>query len=171
MTIYRDVRVCSSELDDTDRLVHYEGAVPRQTLQRIASDMESQMYPPVERHRERISGRADSSKPFICCEYTHAMGNSCGAMHKYTDLTDTEPTLSGRLYLGLHRSVDLRKRTATAKEFQAYGGDFGERPTDYNFQRQRHLSTRRRPRRVTEDAGSQIQLPEHHGGSVTADGP
>ncbi len=37
----------------------------------------------------------DRSKPFILCEYTHAMGNSCGGMHKYTDLSDREPLYQG----------------------------------------------------------------------------
>lgn len=49
------------------------------------------MYPSVEAIKEFLA--KDDSKPFICCEYTHAMGNSCGAMHKYTDLTDTEPNI------------------------------------------------------------------------------
>lgn len=51
------------------------------------------MYPSVEAIKEFLA--KDDSKPFICCEYTHAMGNSCGAMHKYTDLTDTEPKYQG----------------------------------------------------------------------------
>ena len=34
-------------------------------------------------------------KPFICCEYTHSMGNSNGGMHKYTELTETEPLYQG----------------------------------------------------------------------------
>ena len=50
-------------------------------------------YPSVEAIKEFLA--KDDSKPFICCEYTHAMGNSCGAMHKYTDLTDTEPKYQG----------------------------------------------------------------------------
>ena len=59
----------------------------------ISAVVESQMYPSVEAIKEFLA--KDSSKPFICCEYTHAMGNSCGAMHKYTDLTDTEPKYQG----------------------------------------------------------------------------
>ena len=51
------------------------------------------MYTPVDQIQEFLN--KDRSKPFICCEYTHAMGNSCGAMHKYTDLTDTEPSYQG----------------------------------------------------------------------------
>ena len=74
--------------EDPTRLVHYEGLCHDRRYN-DTSDMESQMYPSVEAIKEFLA--KDSSKPFICCEYTHAMGNSCGAMHKYTDLTDTEP--------------------------------------------------------------------------------
>ena len=52
-----------------------------------SSDMESQMYPSVKDIEEFLA--RDKSKPFICCEYSHAMGNSNGAMHKYTDLGRT----------------------------------------------------------------------------------
>ena len=93
--------------EDPTRLVHYEGLFHDRSYN-DTSDMESQMYPSVESIKEFLA--KDDSKPFICCEYTHAMGNSCGAMHKYTDLTDTEPKISGRIYLGLHRPVYLQKR-------------------------------------------------------------
>ena len=78
--------------NDPTRLVHYEGVFHDRSYN-ATSDMESQMYPSVEAIREFLA--KDDSKPFICCEYTHAMGNSCGAMHKYTDLTDTEPKYQG----------------------------------------------------------------------------
>ena len=78
--------------EDPTRLVHYEGLCHDRRYN-DTSDMESQMYPSVEAIKEFLA--KDSSKPFICCEYTHAMGNSCGAMHKYTDLTDTEPKYQG----------------------------------------------------------------------------
>ena len=84
--------------EDPTRLVHYEG-VMHDRRYNDTSDMESQMYTTVEDIKAFLE--KDRSKPFICCEYTHAMGNSCGAMHKYTDLTDTEP-LYGRFYLGLY---------------------------------------------------------------------
>ena len=71
-------------------------------------------------------------KPFICCEYTHAMGNSCGAMHKYTDLTDTEPRYQGG-FIWDYIDQSILKKDRYGQEFQAYGGDCGERPTDYNF--------------------------------------
>ncbi len=116
------------ELDDT-RLVHYEGVFQDRRYNE-ASDIESQMYPSVESIRSFLE--KDRSKPFICCEYTHAMGNSCGAMYKYTDLTDTEPQYQGG-FIWDYIDQSIWKKDRYGQYFQAYGGDFGERPTDYNF--------------------------------------
>ena len=115
--------------NDSTRLVHYEGLFHDRSYN-DTSDMESQMYPSVEAIKEFLA--KDDSKPFVCCEYTHAMGNSCGAMHKYTDLTDTEPKYQGG-FIWDYIDQSIYKKDRYGKEFQAYGGDFGERPTDYNF--------------------------------------
>ena len=114
---------------DSTRLVHYEGLCHDRRYN-DTSDMESQMYPSVEVIKDFLA--KDDSKPFICCEYTHAMGNSCGAMHKYTDLTDTEPKYQGG-FIWDYIDQSIYKKDRYGREFQAYGGDFGERPTDYNF--------------------------------------
>ena len=115
--------------EDPTRLVHYEG-VFNDRRYNDTSDMESQMYPSVESIREFL--KKDRSKPFICCEYTHAMGNSCGAMHKYTDLTDTEPLYQGG-FIWDYIDQSIYKKDRYGEEFQAYGGDFDDRPCDYNF--------------------------------------
>ena len=115
--------------EDPTRLVHYEG-VFHDRRYNDTTDMESQMYTSVENIKKFLE--KDRSKPFICCEYTHAMGNSCGAMHKYTDLTDTEPLYQGG-FIWDYIDQTLYKKDRYGKEFQAYGGDFGERPTDYEF--------------------------------------
>ena len=115
--------------NDSTRLVHYEGVIHDRRYN-DTSDMESQMYPSVDAIKKFLA--EDDSKPFICCEYTHAMGNSCGAMHKYTDLTDTEPKYQGG-FIWDYIDQSIYKKDRYGKEFQAYGGDFGERPTDYNF--------------------------------------
>ena len=114
---------------DSTRLVHYEGLCHDRRYN-DTSDMESQMYPSVEAIKDFLA--KDDSKPFICCEYTHAMGNSCGAMHKYTDLTDTEPKYQGG-FIWDYIDQSIYKKDRYGREFQAYGGDFEERPTDYNF--------------------------------------
>ena len=115
--------------EDPTRLVHYEG-VFHDRRYNDTSDMESQMYTSVENIKKFLE--KDRSKPFICCEYTHAMGNSCGAMHKYTDLTDTEPLYQGGfIWDYIDQSIDKKDRYG--KVYQAYGGDFGDHPCDYNF--------------------------------------
>ena len=114
---------------DPNRLVHYEGLFHDRRFPET-SDMESQMYPPVAAIKDFLA--QNKEKPFICCEYSHAMGNSCGGMHLYTDLTDTEPRYQGGfIWDYIDQSITVKDRYG--KEFEAYGGDFGERPNDGNF--------------------------------------
>ena len=117
------------KLDDT-RLVHYEG-VFNDRRYNDSSDMESRMYATVAAIKEYLE--EDGKKPFICCEYTHAMGNSCGAMHKYTELADQENSGYQGGFIWDYIDQSIYKKDRYGKWFQAYGGDFGERPTDYNF--------------------------------------
>lgn len=114
---------------DPYRLVHYEGIFNDRRYE-ATSDMESQMYTSVENVKKFLAEHKE--KPLIMCEYTHAMGNSCGAMHKYTDLTDTEPRYQGG-FIWDYIDQSILKKDRYGKDFQAYGGDFLERPTDYNF--------------------------------------
>ena len=114
---------------DSGRLVHYEGLFHDRSYPET-SDMESQMYPSVADIEKFL--KENRNKPFICCEYPHAMGNSCGAMHKYTDLTDREPLYQGG-FIWDYIDQSLDKRNRYGEEYQAYGGDFDDRPTDYNF--------------------------------------
>ncbi len=114
---------------DPDRLVHYEGIFHDRTYP-DTSDVESQMYTPAAEIAAWL--KKDRSKPFICCEYTHAMGNSCGAMDKYTDLTDTEPLYQGG-FIWDYVDQSIYKKNRYGAYFQAYGGDFADRPNDGNF--------------------------------------
>ncbi len=116
------------KLDQT-RLVHYEGVFQDRRFNE-SSDMESQMYPPADSIKAFLE--KDRSKPFICCEYLHAMGNSCGAMEKYTDLTDADPLYQGG-FIWDYIDQSIAKKDRYGEEFQAYGGDFDDRPTDWNF--------------------------------------
>jgi beta-galactosidase len=74
----------------------------------------------------------DRAKPFILCEYAHAMGNSLGAIHKYTELMEREPLFQGG-FIWDFIDQTLVKKDRYGHEYYAYGGDFGERPTDYEF--------------------------------------
>lgn len=114
---------------DSRRLVHYEG-VFRDMSYPETSDMESRMYSTVTEIEEFLA--AHPEKPLICCEYSHAMGNSCGAMHKYTDLAERQPLYQGG-FIWDYVDQSLYKKDRYGKWYQAYGGDCGERPTDYSF--------------------------------------
>ena len=141
---------------DPTRLVHYEGVFNDRRFN-DTSDMESQMYTSAEDIKKFLEN--DRSKPFICCEYTHAMGNSCGGMHKYTDLTDTEPSYQGG-FIWDYIDQSIYKKDRYGKEFQAYGGDFGERPTDYNFSGNGIVYGGERDE-SPKMPGSEVQLPEY----------
>lgn len=114
---------------DPHRMVHYEGIMHDRSYP-DTSDMESQMYTSVEGIKKFLAEHKE--KPFICCEYTHAMGNSCGNMHKYTELTDTEPRYQGG-FIWDYVDQSIYKKDRYGNEFLAYGGDFDDRPSDYNF--------------------------------------
>lgn len=114
---------------DTTRLVHYEGVVHDRRYN-DTTDIESHMYPPVHEIEEYLSKNRE--KPYICCEYAHAMGNSGGAMEKYTDLTDKDPLYQGG-FIWDYADQSIRARDRYGRETLAYGGDFGDRPSDYEF--------------------------------------
>ena len=114
---------------DPTRLVHYENIFWDRRYNGT-SDMESQMYPTVADIKKFLAEHRD--KPFICCEYTHAMGNSIGGMHKYTDLTDEEPLYQGGFIWDFVDQAIWHK-DRYGKDALAYGGDFGDRPNDGNF--------------------------------------
>ncbi len=122
---------------DPDRLVHYEGVYHCRRSER-ASDIESQMYTPAsglesyaaEFERRRAKGLP--VKPFLLCEYSHAMGNSCGGLHLYTDLFKKHECLQGGFIWDWIDQAILTK-TPSGIAYLAYGGDFGDVPNDGNF--------------------------------------
>lgn len=114
---------------DSSRLVHYEGVFYDRAYDET-SDMESRMYAKPADIEAYLQN--DPQKPYISCEYMHAMGNSLGGMYKYTDLEDRYPMYQGG-FIWDFIDQSLLKNDRFGKVFLAYGGDFGDRPTDYNF--------------------------------------
>ncbi len=114
---------------DMSRPVHYEGTVNDRRYP-DTTDIYSTMYAKVwdiERYLKE-----NRNKPYINCEYTHAMGNSCGNMFKYTELTEKEPLFQGGfIWDYIDQSITVTDRYGS--EVEAYGGDFDDRPTQYNF--------------------------------------
>ncbi|MCR5669975.1 MAG: DUF4981 domain-containing protein [Butyrivibrio sp.] len=127
-SIIHEMSLLFKKLDKT-RLVHYEGLF-RDRSYNDTSDMESQMYPSAASIEEFLKENPD--KPFICCEYSHAMGNSCGGMHYYTDLSDREPRYQGG-FIWDYIDQSLTRKNRYGESYEAYGGDFYDRPNDGNF--------------------------------------
>ncbi|MFS0725999.1 glycoside hydrolase family 2 TIM barrel-domain containing protein [Paenibacillus sp. 1P07SE] len=114
---------------DPSRLVHYEGIYHYRPSE-AASDIESTMY--VKPDGVEKYGRENVGKPYIICEYSHAMGNSNGGLHLYTELFDKYDILQGG-FIWDWVDQSIRTTTADGTEYLAYGGDFGESPHDGNF--------------------------------------
>lgn len=114
---------------DKTRLVHYEGTFHAREWD-AASDIESHMYTTPQ--NVEAYAKNDPKKPFILCEYSHAMGNSCGNLFKYTDLTYQYPVLQGG-FIWDWIDQAIRTKTADGVEYLAYGGDFGEERHDGTF--------------------------------------
>lgn len=114
---------------DASRLVHYEGVFWDRRFNET-SDMESRMYAFVSDIREFLDNNPE--KPFISCEYTHAMGNSNGGMDKYIALEDEYEMYQGG-FIWDYIDQALWATNAQGERYLAFGGDFGDQPTDYNF--------------------------------------
>lgn len=114
---------------DSSRLVHYEGVVYDRRFS-DCTDMESRMYAKPADIEAYLSN--SPSKPYISCEYIHAMGNSLGGMHKYIELEDKYPMYQGG-FIWDYIDQMLVKKDRYGQEFLAYGGDFDDRSNDSNF--------------------------------------
>ncbi len=115
--------------NDSSRLVHYEGVFHCREFDRI-SDVESRMYTPPEEIREYLEH--DPKKPFILCEYMHDMGNSLGGMESYIRLGEEFPQYQGG-FIWDYMDQALWRTDCNGRRVLGYGGDFGERQTDYAF--------------------------------------
>lgn len=114
---------------DPTRLVHYEGIFNDRRYP-DSSDMESRMYAKPADVEKYL--REAPEKPFISCEYMHAMGNSLGGMHLYTALEDRyEKYQGGFIWDFIDQAIETTAPNGARR--LGYGGDFGDRPTDYNF--------------------------------------
>ncbi len=105
--------------NDPTRLVHYEG------YNQVA-DINSAMYSSVESVEQY--GASGNSKPFILCEYAHAMGNSVGNLYQYWDVIEKYPNLQGAFIWDF---VDQGLRNSSGGF--SYGGDWGDNPNDGDF--------------------------------------
>jgi beta-galactosidase len=111
---------------DSTRPIQYERALYDRN-----TDIVTIMYPSVDYLSKYAQKKQE--RPFIMCEYAHAMGNSCGGLSNYWDTIYKYPQLQGGC---IWDWVDqgLLTHDAQGREFYAYGGDFGvNMPSDDNF--------------------------------------
>ena len=114
---------------DNTRPIHYEGlqnADPKYYYTELV-DMVSMMYPSFQKIREDVLDNPKENRPFVLCEYTHAMGNSCGDIAEYWDMIyNNEQMMGGFVWEWADHGI------RTDKGF-LYGGDFQETEHDGNF--------------------------------------
>lgn len=114
---------------DPTRPVHYEGLQEADEIHYYTDcvDVVSMMYPSLNRIRERVLDNPNETRPFVMCEYTHAMGNSCGDIADYWKLIYNEEQMMGAfVWEWADHAIKTRKGFL-------YGGDFGETEHDGNF--------------------------------------
>ena len=109
---------------DSTRLVHYEG-------NSADGDMESHMYTSPTEVAGWISSHP-GGKPFYLCEFAHAMNNSLGGLTEYLETINANPqSIGGAIWEWQDQAVWNRRDPA--HPFLAYGGGFGDKPTDGVF--------------------------------------
>ena len=124
---------------DPTRPIHYEGAVHGSwnqgpslfgtPISRRLTDFVNPMYPDIEGSMTRYVEKVPDDRPYIMCEYSHAMGNSCGAFADYWRAIRSHHGIQGGFIWDWVEQGILRKD----KGDWGYGGDFGDFPNDVNF--------------------------------------
>ncbi|TAJ12856.1 DUF4981 domain-containing protein [Marinilabiliaceae bacterium JC017] len=112
---------------DTSRPVHYERAG-----QKAHTDIVCPMYSPID--HLIAYGRQVHERPFILCEYAHAMGNSVGNFQDYWDVIEKYDNLQGG-FIWDWVDQGLVKYDENGVKYWTYGGDYGPEdiPSDKNF--------------------------------------
>ena len=113
------------------RLVHYESSYYNRAYEDTISDIESRMYPKPQDVAAYLSDKP--KKPYILCEFMHDMGNSMGGLGDYMKLIDEFDLYQGGFIWDFIDQAILVKDPVTGKEVLRYGGDFEDRPADYEF--------------------------------------
>lgn len=119
---------------DSSRLTHYESAQytdGKRKYDYSNLDLYSRMYPSISEMAEYIDG--DGDKPYILCEYCHAMGNGPGDLEDYFQFFDSHETTCGGFVWEWCDHAIYRGKAANGKDIYAYGGDSGETIHDGNF--------------------------------------
>ncbi len=122
---------------DNSRPIHYEGDYSQEIVDIISSMYLSpkQLERNLKKNTAGYPGRRVKLKnirPYILCEYAHAMGNSLGNFQEFMDVFEKYPNAIGG-FIWDFIDQGLRKVSDKGEEFWAYGGDYGDKPNDSNF--------------------------------------
>jgi beta-galactosidase len=119
---------------DSSRLLHYEGATNWGTDYRDSSylDVNSKMYAEVDYFEKELLKDENDLRPFVLCEYCHAMGNGPGDLKDYWDVIYKYPRFAGG-FVWEWTDHCVKTKTDGGIEYFAYGGDFNDQPNDSNF--------------------------------------
>ena len=155
---------------DPSRLVHYEGVYwPRGVVNgtpnsphwkpeyETVSDMESRMYATPDEVRGYLE--LDPQKPYISCEYMHNMGNSLGGMESYVSLGEEFSMYQGG-FIWDYMDQALWYTNINGQRVLGYGGDFGERQSDYNFSGNGIVTADHRPKPCMQEVRYWHSSPE-----------
>ncbi len=113
------------------RLVHYESSFYNRAYEDTISDVESRMYAKPKEVEEYLNN--NPKKPYLLCEFMHDMGNSMGGLGSYMKLINQYEMYHGGFIWDFIDQAILVRDPVTGKEVLRYGGDFDDRPADYEF--------------------------------------
>ena len=113
------------------RLVHYESSYYNRAYEDTISDFETRMYAKPEDVEEYLNN--SPKKPYILCEFMHDMGNSMGGLGSYMKLIDKYDMYHGGFIWDFIDQAIMVKDSVTGKDVLRYGGDFDDKPSDYEF--------------------------------------
>ena len=113
------------------RLVHYESSYYNRAYEDTISDLETRMYAKPEDVEEYLIN--SPKKPYILCEFMHDMGNSMGGLGSYMKLIDKYDRYHGGFIWDFIDQAIMVKDPVTGKDVLRYGGDFDDKPADYEF--------------------------------------
>ena len=119
---------------DPARLTHYESSQYRSRKRKYDFsniDLYSDMYPSLERLQRYVD--SDPDKPFLMCEYSHAMGNGPGDLEDYWQFIQENDVMCGGFVWEWCDHAIYAGVAENGKAKYLYGGDSGEYPHDGNF--------------------------------------
>ncbi len=113
---------------DKSRPVQFE-----QSGEEANTDIVCPMYPPIS-YMKKYAADSTKTRPFIMCEYAHAMGNSSGNFQEYFDIIKSSPHMQGG-FIWDWVDQGIKAKDANGKTYWGYGGDFGagHLQNDLNF--------------------------------------